>query len=69
MHPKAHTHTLPRLIVAVMGRVSSNGTDKCPGGGGSLHIDRMWESWEEELGAGRPDAAERRWNCGVNSSP
>lgn len=31
MHPKAHTHTLPRLIVAVMGRVSSNGTDKCPG--------------------------------------
>lgn len=43
MGTHTHTHTPPRLIVAVMGRVSSNGTHKCPGEKSSLWIDRMWE--------------------------
>lgn len=30
-HTHKNTRTPPRLIVAVMGRVSSNGTHKCPG--------------------------------------
>lgn len=60
---RAHAHTPPRLIVAVMGRVSSNGTHKCPGEKSSLWIDRMWEWWGEgRLRGGRKtdDVREKR---------